>query len=136
MYKNNESCPPIVSEELWDKCNEILNKNSKNYQTKTRTNMKYALSGKIKCYHDGATFIKGAYKNKRTGVESKYWGCSNYRKYGKEKLNGCNHEIIPDRIEAGTFLIIAAAAGEKVIVQNVIPQHLEAVTSKLKENEN
>ena len=35
---------------------------------------------------------------------------------GVEKLNGCNHEIIPDRIEAGTFLIIAAAAGEKVIV--------------------
>lgn len=52
---------------------------------------------------------------------------------GVEKLSGCNHEIIPDRIEAGTFLIIAAAAGEKVIVQNVIPQHLEAVTSKLKE---
>ena len=52
---------------------------------------------------------------------------------GVEKLNGCNHEIIPDRIEAGTFLIIAAAAGEKVIVQNIIPQHLEALISKLKE---
>lgn len=52
---------------------------------------------------------------------------------GVETLQGCNHEIIPDRIEAGTFLVIAAAAGEKVIVQNVIPQHLEAVTSKLKE---
>ena len=94
VYKDNESCPPIVSEELWDKCNEILNKNSKNYQTKTRTNMKYALSGKIKCYHDGATFIKGAYKNRRTGTESKYWGCSNYRKYGREKLNGCKTPII------------------------------------------
>ena len=94
VYKDNESCPPIVSEELWDKCNEILNKNSKNYQTKTRTNMKYALSGKIKCYHDGATFIKGAYKNKRTGAISKYWGCSNYRKYGREKLNGCKTPII------------------------------------------
>ena len=52
---------------------------------------------------------------------------------GVEKLNGCNHEIIPDRIEAGTFLIMAAAAGEKVIVQNVIPQHLEALTSKMRE---
>ncbi|MFQ6793361.1 UDP-N-acetylglucosamine 1-carboxyvinyltransferase [Thomasclavelia sp.] len=52
---------------------------------------------------------------------------------GVESLGGCYHEIIPDRIEAGTFLIIAAAAGEKVIVQNVIPQHLEAVTSKLRE---
>lgn len=52
---------------------------------------------------------------------------------GVEHLDGCNHEIIPDRIEAGTFLVIAAAAGEKVIVQNVIPQHLEAVISKLVE---
>ncbi len=52
---------------------------------------------------------------------------------GVETLNGTYHEIIPDRIEAGTFLIIAAAAGEKVIVQNIIPQHLEALISKLKE---
>lgn len=52
---------------------------------------------------------------------------------GVDSLHGTFHEIIPDRIEAGTFLIIAAAAGEKVIVQNVIPQHLEAVISKLKE---
>lgn len=52
---------------------------------------------------------------------------------GAEHLHGTFHEIIPDRIEAGTFLIIAAAAGEKVIIQNVIPQHLEALISKLKE---
>lgn len=52
---------------------------------------------------------------------------------GVEKLNGCIHEIIPDRIEAGTFLIMAAAAGERVIIQNVIPQHLESLISKLKE---
>ncbi|MFR7591904.1 MAG: UDP-N-acetylglucosamine 1-carboxyvinyltransferase [Longibaculum sp.] len=52
---------------------------------------------------------------------------------GVDYLNGTFHEIIPDRIEAGTFLIIAAAAGEKVIIQNIIPQHLEALISKLKE---
>lgn len=52
---------------------------------------------------------------------------------GVEHLEGTFHEIIPDRIEAGTFLIIAAAAGEKVIIQNIIPQHLEALISKLKE---
>lgn len=52
---------------------------------------------------------------------------------GVEKLHGCIHEIIPDRIEAGTFLIMAAAAGERVIIQNVIPQHLESLISKLKE---
>ena len=52
---------------------------------------------------------------------------------GVDQLHGTFHEIIPDRIEAGTFLIIAAAAGEKVVIQNIIPQHLEALISKLKE---
>ena len=52
---------------------------------------------------------------------------------GVDYLGGTFHEIIPDRIEAGTFLIIAAAAGERVIIQNIIPQHLEALISKLKE---
>ena len=94
VYKDNETCPPIVSEELWDKCNAILNKNSYKHKPHTRTDSRYALSGKIKCYHDGATFIKGGYKNRRTGVESKYFGCSNYRKYGRHKVNGCNTPII------------------------------------------
>ncbi len=94
VYKDNESCPPIVSEELWQRCNEILNVNSNKHKTHTRTDMRYALSGKIKCYHDGATFIKGNYKNKKTGIVSKYWGCSNYRKYGKYKKNGCDTPIV------------------------------------------
>lgn len=94
VYKDNVSCPPIVSEELWDKCNEVLNKNSYKHKTHTRTDSRYALSGKIKCYHDGATFIRGSYKNKKTGVESKYFGCSNYRKYGRLKAKGCNTPII------------------------------------------
>ena len=94
VYKDNETCPPIVSEELWNKCNDILNKNSIKHKTRSRTDMRYALSGKIKCYHDGSTFIKGSYKNKRTGVKIKYWGCSNYRKYGRQKANGCNTPII------------------------------------------
>ena len=48
-------------------------------------------------------------------------------------MHGAYHEIIPDRIEAGTFLIIAAAIGEKMVIQNIIPQHLDALISKLKE---
>ena len=107
VYKDNETCPPIVSEELWDKCNEILNKNANNYKCQTRTDMRYALSGKIKCFHDGATFIKGSYKNKRTGYESKYWGCSNYRKYGREKVNGCKTPIIHYQELLDIFKIIA-----------------------------
>lgn len=50
---------------------------------------------------------------------------------GVETLRGCYHEMIPDRIEAGTFLIIAAAAGRKVEIKNVIPHHIESLTSKL-----
>lgn len=94
VYKDNNACPPIVSEELWERCNKILDRNSIKHKTHTRTDMRYILSGKIKCFHDGATFIKGSYKNKKTGFENKYWGCSNYRKYGRKKVNGCNTPII------------------------------------------
>ena len=52
---------------------------------------------------------------------------------GTDNLMGCFHEIIPDRIEAGTFIIIAAAMAKKVRVTNIIPTHLEALLSKLDE---
>lgn len=52
---------------------------------------------------------------------------------GVESLNGASHEIIPDRIEAGTFIIMAAAMAKEVRVENIIPQHLEALLSKLDE---
>jgi UDP-N-acetylglucosamine 1-carboxyvinyltransferase len=52
---------------------------------------------------------------------------------GVEELGGTFHEIIPDRIEAGTYMIIAAAAAEEVVIENVIPQHVESLISKLKD---
>lgn len=52
---------------------------------------------------------------------------------GVEYLDGCFHEIIPDRIEAATYLVLAAAAAEEVTVENIIPQHLESLLSKLDE---
>ncbi len=52
---------------------------------------------------------------------------------GVVRLKGCIHDIIPDRIEAGTYICMAAAVGDKVTVKNVIPQHLEALLSKLEE---
>lgn len=52
---------------------------------------------------------------------------------GVEELVGCIHEIIPDRIVAGTYLIIAAAMGRDVLIENIIPHHLEALISKLNE---
>lgn len=52
---------------------------------------------------------------------------------GVEKLHGCRYSIIPDMIEAGTYMAAVAATGGRVTVTNVIPKHLEAITSKLEE---
>ncbi len=53
---------------------------------------------------------------------------------GVNKLCGCTHKVIPDRIEAGTFLIAAAATSSSITISPVIPNHLEAVTNKLEES--
>lgn len=50
---------------------------------------------------------------------------------GVEKLHGCTYSIIPDQIEAGTYMVAAAACGGDVFVKNVIPKHLESITAKL-----
>jgi len=52
---------------------------------------------------------------------------------GAVELHGCEHSIIPDEIEAATFMIAAAGTGGDVRVENVIPKHLEPVTAKLRE---
>ncbi|MCC8028348.1 MAG: UDP-N-acetylglucosamine 1-carboxyvinyltransferase [Lachnospiraceae bacterium] len=52
---------------------------------------------------------------------------------GVESLHGAEYSIIPDQIEAGTFMFAAAATGGDVLVRNVIPKHLEATTAKLLE---
>ncbi|MDY6062491.1 MAG: UDP-N-acetylglucosamine 1-carboxyvinyltransferase [Erysipelotrichaceae bacterium] len=52
---------------------------------------------------------------------------------GVEKLGGCYHEIIPDRIEASTYIIMGAACAKRMKITNIIPQHLEALISKLEE---
>ncbi|ANB60969.1 UDP-N-acetylglucosamine 1-carboxyvinyltransferase [Anoxybacteroides amylolyticum] len=67
------------------------------------------------------------------GAKIKGAGTDVIRIDGVDKLSGCRHSIIPDRIEAGTFMIAAAAMGKEVIVDNVIPQHVESLTAKLRE---
>ena len=52
---------------------------------------------------------------------------------GVEKLHGGTYTIIPDQIEAGTYLAAVAAAGGNVLVKNVIPKHMDCITSKLSE---
>ena len=52
---------------------------------------------------------------------------------GVEKMHGCTYSIIPDQIEAGTYMVAAAACGGDVLVKNVIPKHLESISAKLLE---
>src|SRR5690606_32358236 len=52
---------------------------------------------------------------------------------GVDKLYGCEYSIIPDQIEAGTFMIASAATQGDIKVEGVIPKHLEAVSAKLLE---
>ena len=53
---------------------------------------------------------------------------------GVEKMHGCTYSIIPDQIEAGTYMVAAAACGGDVLVKNVIPKHLESISAKLVES--
>lgn len=52
---------------------------------------------------------------------------------GVEELHGCTYAIIPDMIEAGTYMMAAAATGGTLRINNVIPKHLESITAKLQE---
>lgn len=90
---------------------------------------------------EGRTIIENAAKEpeiidlavflNKMGADVRGAGTSVITIDGVENLTGSVHEIIPDRIEAGTFMIIAAAMGEEVKIENIIPLHLEALTSKL-----
>jgi UDP-N-acetylglucosamine 1-carboxyvinyltransferase len=52
---------------------------------------------------------------------------------GTKEFHGANHTVIPDRIEAGTYLLLAAATGGEVLVENVIPNHLQPLLAKMQE---
>ena len=67
------------------------------------------------------------------GAQIKGAGTDTIRVTGVDKLKGGTYSIIPDQIEAGTFMIAAAATGGNVLVKNVIPKHMESLSSKLEE---
>ncbi|WP_150275782.1 UDP-N-acetylglucosamine 1-carboxyvinyltransferase [Paenibacillus tepidiphilus] len=67
------------------------------------------------------------------GAVIKGAGTETIRIEGVSEMHGCRHSIIPDRIQAGTYMIAAAATRGNVLIDNVIPKHLEAVTAKLLE---
>ncbi len=92
---------------------------------------------------DGNTIIENAAKEPHVvdvanmlnsmGANIKGAGTDVIRIKGVEKLHKTEYSVIPDQIEAGTFMFAAAATNGNVLVKNVIPKHLEAITAKLLE---
>ena len=60
-------------------------------------------------------------------------GTSTIKIEGVETLHKCFHEVIPDRIEAGTYVIIGALCGRNIKIDNIIPEHIDSLLSKLEE---
>ncbi|MBS4749685.1 UDP-N-acetylglucosamine 1-carboxyvinyltransferase [Carnobacteriaceae bacterium zg-ZUI78] len=69
----------------------------------------------------------------KMGANIRGAGTATIRIDGVEHLHGCTHAVIPDRIEAGTYLSLAAACGEGILVKNVIAEHIESFLAKLDE---
>mgnify|MGYP003835786969 FL=1 len=67
------------------------------------------------------------------GANIKGAGTDTIKINGVDSLTGATHAVIPDRIEAGTFMVAAAITGGDVKVENVLPDHLKPITAKLRE---
>ncbi len=94
-------------------------------------------------YAEGRTIIENAAKEPHIvdtanflnsmGADIKGAGTDVIRINGVAELMGCTYRVIPDQIEAGTYMIAAAATKGDIIIDDIIPKHLEPVTAKLKE---
>ncbi|MBP2651457.1 MAG: murA1 [Firmicutes bacterium] len=92
---------------------------------------------------DGTTIIRNAAREpeiwdlecflNKMGAKIIGAGSDAVRVTGVKRLSPAEHTVIPDRIEAGTFILAGAITGGDVVVENVIPEHLSAVTDKLRE---
>ena len=67
------------------------------------------------------------------GADVRGAGTDTVKINGVDRLHGGSYSIIPDQIEAGTYMAAAAATGGEVLVKNVIPKHLDCITAKLQE---
>ena len=67
------------------------------------------------------------------GADVRGAGTDSVKINGTDSLHGGTYTIIPDQIEAGTYMVAAAAAGGEVKINNVIPRHLESISAKLRE---
>ena len=92
---------------------------------------------------DGTTVIENAAKEPHIvdlanflnsmGANIKGAGTDTIRIFGVDKLHGGTYAIIPDQIEAGTYMAAVAACGGQVLVRGIIPKHMDCITAKLQE---
>lgn len=95
------------------------------------------------CMAKGTTTIENAAKEpyivdtanflNALGANIKGAGTDEIKIKGVEQLGGCEHTIIPDQMEAGTYMIAAAASKGNVLIKNIIPTHLDSISAKMKE---
>lgn len=95
------------------------------------------------CMAEGETILENAAKEPHIvdvanflnamGANIKGAGTDVIRIKGVPRLHGCSYSIIPDQIEAGTFMMAAAATHGDIVIKDVIPKHLESITAKLNE---
>ena len=93
------------------------------------------------CKAKGLTIIENAAKEPHIvdlanflnsmGADIRGAGTETIKIRGMERFHGCEYSIIPDQIEAGTYMVAAAATRGDVLIKNVIPKHLESISAKL-----
>lgn len=92
---------------------------------------------------NGTTYIENAAEEpeivdlanfiNKMGARIKGAGTDTIKIEGVKELNGCSHTVIPDRIEAGTFMLAGAITRGQILIKNVVPDHVKAITAKLRE---
>lgn len=93
------------------------------------------------CFAEGTTILENAAKEPHVvdvanflnsmGANIKGAGTDVIRITGVNELTGCTYSVIPDQIEAGTYMLAAAACGGEITINNIIPKHLESISAKL-----
>ncbi|MBQ1489859.1 MAG: UDP-N-acetylglucosamine 1-carboxyvinyltransferase [Eubacterium sp.] len=91
----------------------------------------------------GSTYIENAAEEpeivdlanflNKMGARIKGAGTDTIKIEGVSSLHGCNHFVIPDRIEAGTFMLASAITRGEILIKNIVPDHVKPVTAKLRE---
>ena len=92
---------------------------------------------------EGVTYIENAAKEPHVvdvanylnlmGANIKGAGTDTIRIYGVDSLHGCEYSVIPDQITTGTYMMMAAATQGNILIKNVIPRPMDAVSAKLRE---